>query len=456
MNTVTSLCKRLFRALLLPVAACCALVAVSSASPKLWADDNGEKADDQTQHVLYVLGNDFAPGKNAIIAYSIDAEDGSLSLLGTFPTKGTGQANFDVRLGPDDHDKEVILSADKRFLFAVNPGSDTIAVFRVHRSGRLTDVEGSPFPSHGSTPVSLGLAANKLVVMNANNNNVEGAAPNLTPANYTTFEVQEDGRLIHIPGAIEVASDSNPVQVGISHDNKVVFGMEFFSVPSIVPQIFPFLPPRGSVLETFTLRENGSLRKGEGTPFVNPVASRLVQSDPGTGYFLGLLPHPTKPILYAGETITNRLAVYTYDEDGRLNFVADAPSPGLATCWMTIGKGAKFLYSSEAAGNTVGVWNIEDPLAPFNIQEVPLRLVGTPPPAIPPAVFSTINFQLSVDPSGKFLYVTSHAAALTDYPGGNVVHVLQIQADGTVVEPAFSPVLIPVPGNVHPTGNAIR
>ncbi len=455
MNDANCLSKNLLRALSFSIA-CCVVVLAGTLPQNVWAEDNKTDADEQgAKHVLYVESNDFSTGKNAIIAYRIDSEDGSLSLLGTFPTRGTGQTNFDVRLGPDDHDREIILSPDQRLLFAVNAGSNTIAVFRIRRDGRLSHVKGSPFSSHGVTPVSLGLAGNKLVVLNANNNNIEGVAPDPSPANYTTFRVEEDGRLEHIPGSIEVAGDSNPVQVGISPDKRVVFGMEFMAVAYRGPQIFPFLPARGSVLETFTFHEDGSLRKGMGTPFPAPENSRLIPSDPGTGYFLGLFPHPSKRILYVGETITNRLAVYTYDAEGSLNFVTDSPSLGLATCWITMGKGARFLYTSDAASNQIGVWNIKDPLAPVNIQEVSLRLVGTPPEAIPPAEFATINFQLSVDPSGRFLYVTSHAAAHSDYPGGNVVHILQIQPDGTVVEPSFSPVLLPVPGNVHPTGNAI-
>jgi 6-phosphogluconolactonase (cycloisomerase 2 family) len=417
--------------------------------------DDDDEARSST-HVLYVETNDFHPGANAVLAYAIDGVNGSLSLLGSFPTRGTGLANFDVRLGPDDNDKEVILSPDRKLLFAVNGGSNTIAVFRVHRDGRLEHVEGSPFQSHGFTPVSLGLSGDRLIVINANNNNIAGAAPSTGPANYTTFRVEKDGHLRHIPGAIEVAGDSNPVQVEVSHDGKVAFGMEFFSVPYTGPQIFPFLPARGSVLEGFTFNEEGVLQLAPGAPFLNPVNSRLVPSDPGTGYFLGLVAHPTQPILYAGETITNRLAVYTYDQRGNLTFVTDVASPGLATCWLTIGKGAKFLYSSEAASNQVGVWNIENPLAPVQVQEVSLRLVGNPPAAIPPAEFSTINFQLSVEPTGRWLYVTSHAAALVSYPGGNVIHILEIQPDGTVAETGFSPVLLPVPGDVHPTGNAIR
>src|SRR6266566_3197158 len=109
MNTFISLRKKIFLALSLPAALCGVVVLISASAPKMWADDNrGEAADQGARHVLYVESNDSAPGKNAVIAYSISPEDGSLSFLGTFPTRGAGQSNFDVRLGPDDHDREVI------------------------------------------------------------------------------------------------------------------------------------------------------------------------------------------------------------------------------------------------------------------------------------------------------------------------------------------------------------
>jgi hypothetical protein len=39
----------------------------------------------------------------------------------------------------------------------VNSGSNTIAVFQVNHDGTLEPVEGSPFPSNGSDPVSVGV-----------------------------------------------------------------------------------------------------------------------------------------------------------------------------------------------------------------------------------------------------------------------------------------------------------
>ena len=49
------------------------------------------------------------------------------------------------------------ISPDKKFLFAVNQGSDTVAVFRIDTAtGALEHVEGSPFPSGGRAPSTTG------------------------------------------------------------------------------------------------------------------------------------------------------------------------------------------------------------------------------------------------------------------------------------------------------------
>ena len=452
MNTGRVACKKVLRTVSFSM--CIALLGIIV--PKGARADNNSEADKRSPHVLYVESNDSNPGQNAILAYTISDIDGSLSLLGKFLTGGTGFSNFDGRIGPDDNDHEIILNADKTLLFAVNGGSDTIAVFRVVRDGSLDPVQGSPFSSHGPTPVSLGLSGNILVAVNSNANNIQGVAPGTAPANYTTFRVDEKGHLVHIPKSIEVASTSDPGIVEISPDGKFAFGIEFFGQPYTGPQIVPFLPRFGSLLEAFNFTSDGSLQRVAGGPFIPPVNSRLTPSDPTTGYLLGFAAHPAQPILYSGEVITNRLAVYTYDDTGVPSLVTDVASPGVALCWITFSKDARFLYTSEPGSNTVGVWNIENPLAPKSIQDLQLTLPGNPPAPIPPAEFASGDFQLSVDPTGRWLYVVNHAAGVTSYPEGNVIHILQIQPDGTVVEPGFSPVLLPVPANANPTGIAIR
>jgi 6-phosphogluconolactonase (cycloisomerase 2 family) len=410
-------------------------------------------------HVLYVESNDSRPGQNAILAYTINEQDGSISLSGTFPTGGTGFVNFDGRVGPDDNDKEIILNADKSLLFAVNGGSDTIAVFHIAENGALSPVQGSPFPSGGATPVSLGLSGDNLIVVNTNFDNINGAfGPG--PANYTTFRVKEDGRLVPIPkSTVSVALDAEPVDVQFAPNGKVAFGLDFLALPYDEPQITPFVPTRGTALETFTISHDGSLQRSPGAPFAPPVDSRLNQADPGTGYLLGFAAHPAQPIFYTAETIKNRIAVYTYDpETGVPSFVTDVASLGVATCWFEFSKDLRFLFTSDVGFNQIGVLNIEDPLAPKPIQELTLKLAGTPPfpAAIPPGNAPSTGLQLSLDPTGRFLYVTGHSDAVATYPEGNVIHILDVQSDGTLVEAPFSPVVLPVSTTADPTGSAIR
>jgi 6-phosphogluconolactonase (cycloisomerase 2 family) len=377
MNTCNVLYRNILRAITL--SACIALSGVM-ASDVARADNNSEN-DISSPHVLYVVSNDTNPGQNAVLAYTISDTNGSLSLLGKFPTSGTGFSDFDGRLGGDDSDHEVILNADKTLLFAVNGGSDTIAVFKVAKDGNLTPVDGSPFPSHGPTPVSLGLSGNILVVVNANSNNIEGVPHGTEPANYTTFRVTPEGRLVHIPKPIELTSTANPVIVEISRDGTKAFGIDFLALPYTGPQILPFAPPFGSLLEAFTFANDGSLQRVPGAPFVTPVNARLIPSDPTTGYLLGFGIHPTQPILYSGETVTSRLAVYTFGDDGVPNFVTDVQSAGKAICWFVFSKDGRFLYATEPGTNSVAVFDIENPLAPVLIQDITMVLAGANPPS---------------------------------------------------------------------------
>jgi 6-phosphogluconolactonase (cycloisomerase 2 family) len=409
------------------------------------------------RHVLYVETNDQNPGQNAILAYNINPNDGSLSLLGTFPTRGTGGSNFNnIEPGPSDHAQEVVLSNDKRFLFAINGGSNTVAVFRVDGNGRLTHVQGSPFPSGGLTPVSVGQAGNKLYVVNANDNNQANVAPNNTPANYTGFLIKEDGRLEPIPGStMEIASFSNSTQAHISPDNKFLFGVDLFAVP-YQPPIVPFIAARGSLLESFQIQEDGTLKAAPGSPNPPPVGARLVPTVTESGYLLGVQAHPTERILYTGEVATNRLAVYSYDESGRLSLLTEVPVPGMAICWFAFDKDVKHLFASDAGTNSIAVFDVSNPSAPVHIQELQLSLPGHPPAPVPANEFPTENFQLALEPSGKFLYVVNHAITPNDdYPEGNAIHIMQVQPNGTLVEQPFSPLLLPVAPNVKPTGNAI-
>ncbi|MCU1292451.1 MAG: hypothetical protein JWP08_1301, partial [Bryobacterales bacterium] len=97
-----------------------------------------------------------------------------------------------VQVGPLDSDQEIISSSDHSLLFAVNSGSDTIAVFQINKDGSLSPVRGSPFPSGGNNPVSLALDCDTLIVVNKSG---DFGRPSAVLPNYTTLKVWPDGSL---------------------------------------------------------------------------------------------------------------------------------------------------------------------------------------------------------------------------------------------------------------------
>ena len=119
---------------------------------------------------LYIQSNNVAEGQNSVIAYERH-KDGSLTPhpAGSFMTGGTGTNNStNGKLGPNDNDTPIIVSADNKRLFAVNGHSNTIAVFDIQSDGSLRHVKGSPFDSHGVQPVSLAISRDILLVANRN------------------------------------------------------------------------------------------------------------------------------------------------------------------------------------------------------------------------------------------------------------------------------------------------
>ena len=136
---------------------------------------------------VYTETDNSNPGQNAVIAYRQNA-NGQVTQIGSFNTGGTGVANPQGLLGPDDSDKEVIASPDGRLLFAVNQGSNSIAVFRVHRNGSLALVDNTAVSSGGTEPVSLSIANGRLYVVNRGDE-VQGQTGTIAPT-ITVFNIR--------------------------------------------------------------------------------------------------------------------------------------------------------------------------------------------------------------------------------------------------------------------------
>ena len=212
---------------------------------------------------VYTESNDPTPGKNAVLALEY-GPNGSTNPahIREFRTKGTGAALIQpLSVGTLGGDQQVTLSADKKWLFAVNQGSNTIAVFRVNKAtGKLTHVPGSPFPSGGKAPISIGYNGRFLVV--ANHGTIAPFMPGPTAdygdPNFTSFRVSSQGRLTRIDST---PAGRGPTQALFSPSGRNVFSTSFYE----------FLFPENKTIQSLTLSASGSLGEAPGSPLGLPA-----------------------------------------------------------------------------------------------------------------------------------------------------------------------------------------
>ena len=373
-----------------------------------------------SEHVVYTETNDVA---NVILGFRRD-DAGRLTLLpgAPFPTGGKGVIDPSFKLGPFDTDQNVVIDRDRRLLFAVNSGSNSIAVFRIRpHDGSLESVRGSPFPSGGINPVSIGLRGEQIVIINQDMDpaqNVPGGLPNIV-----TRHVTADGRIVKFPDdtAIPLPAGSAPSQALTANDAPFVFDAEFL----------------GGALASYHLFPNGVLTANPPQPL--PASESVGGTAPLP---LGLWANPDARQLYVGFVTVNKVGVYTWDENGMPVFERTVANSGTAICWLRTNRAGTRLYTANTGSSTVSVYDTTDPAEPKEIQ----ALRTSSPGAL---------FQLALDPTERFLYVIgqrgSHAAP------GNALHVLAVDdEDGTLSEVPSSPVPITVQSpDARPQGVAV-
>ena len=439
---------------------------------------------------VYLMAHEQAPGQNAVYAYQYG--DGRVSpvRLRQYPTGGTGAIDVTDTTFVDA-DQQVWTDEDKGFLFVTNQGSDTVAVFRIADDGALTPVPGSPFPSRGTAPVSVGVSGNTVAVAHKAVDGVrdlKGKRPSLT-----TFRLEDDGRLTPTGRPLEMGEGQTPTQAWVTRNGK----------QAIVSDLL-----KGNYF-TFELRDDNTARqasvelvndeqRAQGIPLTGPpppVASGQRGGPPppkpqdgggpparadgggqggggqggdgppdGGGQggpppdggdggapapmgplgAQGLVGHPKEPILYSTFSGESALAVHEYDERGTLKFVRGVPvRGGFLICWTDVSPDGRFLYAGITYSNSIAVFDLKDPRNPRPIQLVRMRGPG-----------NAVNVR--VEPEGGTLFAVSGRFTTVDPGGtGNFLHTLDIGPDGRVKEQPTSPVQVPVGMDGQAVGLAV-
>jgi len=310
---------------------------------------------------VYVMTN--APEGNQVHVFSRDA-DGALTKTASVSTGGTGSGGGFDPLGSQN---SLVLSPGKRWLLAVNAGSDEISVFRVLADGlKLVD----RVDSGGRFPVSVTVYHNLVYVLNA------GASPNITG-----FKLNHRGRLTPLAGSTRSLESSGAyAQVGFD--------------------------PRGDDL-VVTDKANSAILiysvDQDGLPATGPVASVSNGAVPFGFIF------DRRGRLLVVEVGPNAVSSYKILRDGLLEVISGSvPNGQIAACWI-VGDQRGAIFTTNPGSHTLSAYRI----APGNGQLTLLdgaAGVGQSP------------LDVAVTVNGRFLYALD--------PGNGGVDLFRIEHDG--------------------------
>jgi 6-phosphogluconolactonase len=290
-----------------------------------------------------------------------------------------------------DTDFEVLLTPDRKLLFAVNAGSNTISTFRVGPDGGLTLVGQTS--SKGVFPFSLTSHGNELYVLNTDSTSIAG------------FTFDAGGALTPIPGSVQkLTSDAMP---GLSRQ----IGFDNTGTLLIVTLLMP------SEIDTFQVGAGGAAgpasEVASTTPFpfgfVFDKANQLVMSQ------------------VSSLTAEGSTATYSVTSTGSLAPIDTKPSLGALPCWALVSPNQRFAFvvntgNGAPPGSTIASYG----LSPSG----KLKFLGV---TLPPKheYLKTDEF---ITPDGKYLYVVGHHSTSSAGPAtDSYLDEYKIASNGVLV-----------------------
>jgi 6-phosphogluconolactonase len=281
--------------------------------------------------VVYAMTN--AAVNNSVMAWRVNA-NGTLESIGGFSTNGNGTGTTETPLaGPNDgidplaSQGSLTLSPDQQFLYAVNAGSGTLAVFRVAGNGGLTLIDTES--TGGTSPVSVTARGNLVYVVNVND------PVNAQPSTITGFTVNTNGTLTAIAGSTRQLSAANarPSQVSITPDATQVIVTE----------------RETDVISTFAINGNGTLGAPTTTPSPRPAPFGFDFS--GNGTVIVSEAAPMDPLGSSASSYTIGVGSLSVVSAGVLNGQA-------ASCWTNVSPDGTRAYVANTASDTVTTYGV--------------------------------------------------------------------------------------------------
>jgi 6-phosphogluconolactonase len=312
---------------------------------------------------LYV--NDNTAGVNTIAGFERHA-DGALTPIPGSPFSaggaGTGQS-----IGSQG---ALQLSADGRYLVAVDAGSNEISVLRIRHDGGLTLVEGGVLPSGGVEPVSIAVHDRLVYVANA------GAGG----ANYTGFTLNPGGRLRPLAeSTVSLPDDSQPGDVLFNSTGTNLLGVRVNT----------------SLIDSFAVGADGRLTAAPASPFAaqgpGPFGSEFNPVNAAQVYVSNA----------HGGAGNGTVSAFGVSPEGTLASIGASPFADFQTapCWIEITHDGRFLFTVNTASDTISRYSIA--------ADGSLALLGSTP--LGSGVAGAFDARLA--PDGNTLWVVGSGSA---------------------------------------------
>jgi 6-phosphogluconolactonase len=316
------------------------LCASGSGSHELRLDQGGTFSASMTippVGALYAMTNQLT---NQIVVFARWG-DGSIREVQRIATGGAGSPEGNPPF-PQHHldtDGAVKLTEDRKLLFAVNAGNNTVSSFTVGAQGLLTYVDSEP--SGGIHPVSLDSHGGLLYVLNQLVNALGEEGNDISGLSYNSA-----GNMTPIPGSTRALATPFKSNNGFGFAeplaSQVIFspnGQEL-TVPERTSNKFE------GQLDTFAVEANGT-----------PGPVNTSPSNAFIPFGLAWDSHGHLIVANAGSPFVNpqfQGSASSYSLSGTtLTPIGKASSTGLATCWVSITNNGEYAFMDSQKSNNL-------------------------------------------------------------------------------------------------------
>jgi 6-phosphogluconolactonase len=346
------------------------------------------------------------------------AADGSLTVSNRIRTRQQA-ASIAFSLG------SAAITYTPKFLYATNMVSNNISAFAVAPNGSLSQIPGAPFTT-GANPFGVATTPSGKFVYVSNGLN---SSTNTYEKSISAFSVGSGGSLTAVQGS-PFPAGTGTAGLTVDPSGRFLYAANFYdftlSAYTINPSNGALTPIAGSPFATgqepvaVSIDPSGRFvyvanqRNDCGNPVTNTCPISAFKIDAATGSLTdisgplsgggepsGLAIDPTGKSLYLASQGAAFVSQYSINVDGTLAYITSStPPPSTAAVSVTTDLSGKIVFSDFALfpGSTLNTF-----------------LLDTSSGNLPPIPSSSVTagytlFNMTLDPSGKYLYVPDKGA----------------------------------------------